>query len=332
MAIESLRKGDLVEVKSAAEILATLDERGAYEGLPFMLEMVAYAGQRLVVDVRADKICDTVKLTGSRTLPDSVLLGDLRCNGTGHGGCQAECRLYFKSVWLKRVRPEEPPPAPSDAAAVAALTERVSRQITQMVEIDGKREECWSCQATRLFDATTRVSTFNPVPYMREYTNGNVPLGRFVRVAARAVVEEPMRKFGLTPKVFLKGKGTKSGGEPPLNLQPGELVQVKSAEEIAATPQRERPQPRPLVRSGDDSLLRKDLPRAQARESLHRRLSRRPHGRAQDRSHHSRGRRVHRGPQPAALVLPPQGHSVLARVLAAQSRGRAGLIRRSGGP
>lgn len=235
MAIESLRKGDLVEVKSAAEILATLDERGAYEGLPFMLEMVAYAGQRLVVDVRADKICDTVKLTGSRTLPDSVLLGDLRCNGTGHGGCQAECRLYFKSVWLKRVRPEEPPPAPSDAAAVAALTERVSRQITQMVEIDGKREECWSCQATRLFDATTRVSTFNPVPYMREYTNGNVPLGRFVRVAARAVVEEPMRKFGLTPKVFLKGKGTKSGGEPPLNLQPGELVQVKSAEEIAAT-------------------------------------------------------------------------------------------------
>ena len=41
-----LRKGDVVEVRSAAEILATLDERGELDALPFMPEMVAMCGRR----------------------------------------------------------------------------------------------------------------------------------------------------------------------------------------------------------------------------------------------------------------------------------------------
>jgi hypothetical protein len=39
MSAKELRRGDLVEVNSPAEILATLDERGDLEGLPFMPEM-----------------------------------------------------------------------------------------------------------------------------------------------------------------------------------------------------------------------------------------------------------------------------------------------------
>ncbi|HWF60820.1 MAG TPA: hypothetical protein VN666_11005 [Nitrospira sp.] len=44
-----LRAGDLVEVKSKDEILATLDEQGALDQLPFMLEMLQYCGKQLKV-------------------------------------------------------------------------------------------------------------------------------------------------------------------------------------------------------------------------------------------------------------------------------------------
>src|SRR5205085_4338150 len=50
-----LKSGDLVEVRSAGEILATLDDTGALEALPFMPEMLPYLGRRFVVDKRADK-------------------------------------------------------------------------------------------------------------------------------------------------------------------------------------------------------------------------------------------------------------------------------------
>ena len=34
---------------------------------------------------------------------DTVYLEDLRCDGSGHGGCQAGCRIYWKEAWLRRV-------------------------------------------------------------------------------------------------------------------------------------------------------------------------------------------------------------------------------------
>jgi hypothetical protein len=39
-----------------------------------MPEMVVYCGRRLTVNRRADKICDTVMDTGSRRIPNVVLL------------------------------------------------------------------------------------------------------------------------------------------------------------------------------------------------------------------------------------------------------------------
>src|SRR5437868_6800647 len=91
-----LRRGDLVEVRTPAEILETLDGDGMVDGMPFMPEMAAYCGRRFLVDARADKVCDTAMHTGSRKVHDSVMLADLRCDGSAHGGCQAECRLFWK--------------------------------------------------------------------------------------------------------------------------------------------------------------------------------------------------------------------------------------------
>jgi hypothetical protein len=223
-----LVRGDLVEVRSPAEILSTLDETGALDGLPFMPEMVASCGRRYAVDSRADKICDTIQYTGSRRLPDTVILDDKRCNGSGHDGCQAECRFFWKEAWLKRVPAGAPPPTAYPASELAPLLERATR---------GARStgETYRCQATELLRCTSHLKLWDPMSYMRELTSGNVPLDRFVRVMARAVVEEPKRKLGLMPEIHVPGTAKKGDHFETLNLQVGERVRVKSVEEIAKT-------------------------------------------------------------------------------------------------
>ncbi len=236
MGKDTLRSGDLVEVKSAAEILATLDDTSSLEGLPFMPEMLKHCGRRFTVDKRAAKICDTVHSTSSRRIPQTVLLEQLRCDGSGHDGCDAECRLFWKESWLRRVEPGDPaPPPPSpDESATAAAAIRLRQSAKRTEEVEGRPLELYRCQATDLYRASHHLRTLDPRPYVREYTSGNVPLGRFLKVVARAAVHEPLRKVGIRPDGPLPG--TKSAPkEPPLNLQPGEWVQIKSKEEILAT-------------------------------------------------------------------------------------------------
>lgn len=228
------RRGDLVEVKGPGEILATLDDEGALENLPFMPEMAALCGRRFSVQGRAERICDTVHYTGTRHLADTVLLDDLRCDGSAHGGCQAECRHFWKEEWLRPVDAEAPLAKP-DPKDVESLIERASRGTKRTVEIEGRKEERYRCQSTDLPVATDFVRLWDPRSYLRELTCGNVTFGHFLQVMGRAVVEEPMRKLGLIDEIHLRGTRSQPVTDPRLDLQPGEWVQVKSREEIAAT-------------------------------------------------------------------------------------------------
>jgi hypothetical protein len=54
-------------------------------------------------------------------------------------------------------------------------------------------------------------------------------------VTSRAVVTELLRKLGLVPDIHLPGTALKGDTFEPLNLQRGELVRIKSREEIAKT-------------------------------------------------------------------------------------------------
>ena len=58
--------GDWVEVRSREEILATLDENGRLEELPFMPQMFQYCGRRFRVIARAHKTCDVIAGEGRR--------------------------------------------------------------------------------------------------------------------------------------------------------------------------------------------------------------------------------------------------------------------------
>jgi hypothetical protein len=228
-----LRPGDVVAVRSAAEILATLDSEGALDNMPFMPEMARLAGQRFTVSRRVDKICDTIAATGSRRMRDTVYLEDLRCDGSGHGGCQAGCRLYFKEAWLRR--PDEPPAADSGGEAAAEL-ERLAITGTRPVH-DGSAEaaDLWRCQATEAFKSSEPLKTSNLAQYWRELRNGNFGPVRFVGLLARAFIMELADRLGLLKPLPLRGPGTHAAPAEPLDIQPGELVRVRSADEIEAT-------------------------------------------------------------------------------------------------
>ena len=227
-----LRRGDLVEVRSPHEIMQTLDETGALEAMPFMPEMVQYCGQRFRVDRRADKVCDTINSNlQSRRLAATVLLEELRCDGAAHGGCQAECRYYWKEAWLRPVSAGEPPSEPGGPAAIQALRDLTERNALQPGEHSENR---YRCQATEMVAASEHVSTIDPRPYINELTSGNVSAVTFVRVMGRAAVMQPLHRLNLLPMPPVKGSSPKSPPSTPLDLQPGEWVRVKSREGVAA--------------------------------------------------------------------------------------------------
>jgi hypothetical protein len=229
-----LRPGDVVEVRSAAEILATLDSDAAVDRMPFMPEMARHAGRRYTVSRRVDKICNTITSTGSRRMEATVYLEDLRCDGSGHDGCQAACKLYWKEAWLRRV--DDHSGVSDESTGGTVKLEHLAQAGTRTVrEIGGERSEVWRCQATEALNASKPLKTSNLSQYWRELRNGNFGLLRFILLSVRGFPMEIAGRVGLLKPLPLKGPGSQSTAVEPLDLQPGDLVQVRSPTEIAAT-------------------------------------------------------------------------------------------------
>ena len=225
---QPLRPGDVVEVRSAAEILATLSGDGTLDRMPFMPEMIHHVGRRYRVTRRVDKICDTIAATGSRRMYDTVYLVDLRCDGSSHGGCQAGCKLYWKEAWLRRVDDEGR--ARSMRSARIVPTSNVSRRPrTRTVrEIGGIRSEVWRCQATEAFNASEPLKTSDLRQYWREMTNGNFRLFRFIRLAHSWVLHGGSKPRRPAQADTISRPGGPIHTAEPLQLKPGDLVEVRS--------------------------------------------------------------------------------------------------------
>ena len=229
-----LRPGDVVEVRSAAEILATLDGEGAAERMPFMPEMLRHVGRRYTVTRRVDKICDTIAATGSRRMHAMVYLDDLRCDGSGHGDCQAGCKLYWKEAWLRRVDPSVQATDPADDG-MTDLERLLQAGTRPKGEVDEDGHELWRCQATEAFEASEPLKASNLAQYWRELRNGNFGLLRFIRLAARGFVMEVANRLGLLKPLPLHGPHAEPPPAEPLDVQPGEFVRVRQPAEIEAS-------------------------------------------------------------------------------------------------
>jgi hypothetical protein len=240
----NLRVGELVEVRSAEEILETLDERGELENLPFMPEMLQFCGQRLTVHKVAHKLCDVISRSGMRRMTNAVHLTAARCDGSAHGGCQTACSLYWKEQWLKRVDPAE--------AAAGPTVQDVTRLLPLLVTNSRKEpgpdgEERFSCQATEILRAAPTCLPFRDLgQYPQDVRSGNVSLLGMLRAflvglfnclqqASKRVLPRPLLFKGGLPWGFLRGGVVGRTPTQHLNLQPGELVRIKSKEEIVAT-------------------------------------------------------------------------------------------------
>ena len=150
-----LRVGELVEVRSEPEILATLDENGELEDLPFMPEMLQFCGQRFRVGKLALKLCDTINWTGMYRMRHAVHLQGVRCDGQAHGGCQAGCLVYWKEAWLKRVEADEP-----DPTAAANLPVRL--RLASRSSCHAARASSWSPGPTTTGPPTRQVRRRSP--------------------------------------------------------------------------------------------------------------------------------------------------------------------------
>lgn len=255
----NLKAGEWVEVRTQDEIFATLDAKGTLENLPFMPEMLQYCGRRFRVFKRADKTCDNIAAWSIRRMTDSVHLEGLRCDGNAHGGCQAGCLIFWKEAWLKRAGKLAEIDG-SSKTLTPNLQVSPPRQITCTVEsllvasstTDSVGESIYSCQATELLEYTSFMRWWDPRQYIRDVFSGNLSTGLADETRAQRMLDVLLaflRLIGaLTITVFNRERGRRSrtqypfiAGDPgktsieTLDLRPGELVQVRTKEEIIPT-------------------------------------------------------------------------------------------------
>lgn len=244
-----LRAGDWVVVRSREEILATLDRDARLEALPFQPEMLAFCGRRMRVAKVAHKTCDNIHKTKGRRMVSAVHLEGARCNGAGHGGCQADCVFFWKEAWLRRAD------APASEAPAAGLcTEALVERRARAPGEESADDPTWVCQTTALYEATTLLHWWDVRQYVRDVTSGNHTAWHMCKLLLAA----GYRHFvafgpGYGPKVALYNWVQRlRGGEPfpvvpsriepggrtptgTLDLKPGEWVEVRSPEEIGET-------------------------------------------------------------------------------------------------
>ena len=213
---ETFRAGAWVEIKSWPAILATLDARGCRDDMPFMPEMLAYCGKKFQVLRRVEKTC--VEGDRMRRLRRMVYLGNLRCTGRNHGGCDRECRLFWHDDWLVRagVQREE---ATTHGPAFPFPVNTDDRYI---------------CQSTELVRSSSSMSRMNVAQYVRDVLNKTWrarEMIQFLRTAVSLRVRAGRMSIG-SLGLFGVRDATETQA---LQLRPGDLVETKSAGEIAAT-------------------------------------------------------------------------------------------------
>jgi hypothetical protein len=236
-----LSPGELVRVRSASEIFATLDDKGMLDGLPFMPEMLKYCGRTLPVVHRADKTCAGDGVV--RRMHNTVHLDKTRCDGSAHDGCQAACLMFWKEAWLERI---ENGSAPSPSALNAEEQSYVASTLLPATKRDTDASRTiYRCQATDIPSASEPLRFRHADQYVRDLRNWSawrilrglvIEIFNLWQSFSKRHLPQALRIAGGNRYPFVIGKLNK--GETPsrkLDLQPGDLVRIKSKEEIVAT-------------------------------------------------------------------------------------------------
>jgi hypothetical protein len=220
-----LKAGDWVEVKLPGEIAHTLDQDGTLHGLPFMPEMAQYCGRRSQIQRIAEKTC--VELSGGDYKireflhNDVVILKELRCSGQSHDECGRACVLFWKADWLRKIDVQKP------ASDMDSFSGDVPDKIKTM-----RAPGQYFCQATELVRATQPLSRAGILKKsVVEIRSGNRGVLEMMALTMRPLWRKATRWL---PRRRLAGNLKRTPTDM-LELQPGELVRIKSAKEIVKT-------------------------------------------------------------------------------------------------
>ncbi len=101
-----LKPGDLVRVRSEAEILATLGAFRSLKGLAFMPEMAVYCGTTQRVFKTLNRFFDERDYQ-IRKAKGIILLEGVMCQGTAiYGPCDRSCFYFWREEWLEKIDEE----------------------------------------------------------------------------------------------------------------------------------------------------------------------------------------------------------------------------------
>jgi hypothetical protein len=248
------KAGEFVRIKSAEEIAATLDHEGTLNALPFMPEMIRFSGRAFKVRASAHKTCDNVNESGMRSMDAAVHLEGLHCDGSGHGGCQSRCPLFWRDAWL------EPAPAPDESggslsrrsedehdASTDRGVDQLRHKAARSVLLRGRNPSIgtYSCQSTEVLAATVLLPSWSPRQYWDDVRSGNITVAALLRglpVILFNKYQGLSRRFFPRPLLIRDGRpypetaGTLQ--ETPdlrLGIAAGEIVEVRPHAEILAT-------------------------------------------------------------------------------------------------
>ena len=225
-----LKPGDLVEVRSATEIMSSLDCDGKLDGLPFMPEMLAFCGRRLRVSRRAD---DTCALGQPRRIEATVHLEQLRCDGSAHRGCEAGCLLLWKEAWLRRAADGAENPSPGTMSVDSNDAYRLLSQFANTPD------NTLMCQATELNSATCPVSLGRSRDYFanvaRDCISGKRNFDDLRQLVAYFWGKTILFTFMLWARAPWNADRYRKTPATPLDLRPGEVVRVRGMLQIIRT-------------------------------------------------------------------------------------------------
>jgi len=228
----SFRAGDRVVVRSPEEILATLDVNGTLDDVPFMPEMLGLCGQSFRVAKRVEKTCVEGHLMRRFPANDIVILGESRCRGGDHDGCNRACMIFWKEPWLREAGPRE---------SAIAVDEGEAQRLRERLKAKAD-ETHYFCQSTQLAAATEAFPSRYRVRMiwlaLREAWIGNRSVVEVAKLLLHGV-RLFFGKRGIESEIErLRGPNKRTPTEA-LGLQPGDRVRIKSHSEIVQTLDRE---------------------------------------------------------------------------------------------
>jgi len=218
--ILNLSPGEVVEVRSEKEILASLDENGTLEGLPFIAEMRKYCGRRFRVLKHVTNII--VEGVGAGRIRNTAVLAGVTCDGQANEECRRTCPLLWKEAWLKRVNGNN---------AQNGMVESTHLATENKLDLPEVKSVC---QSVNLLKATSPIRKWDFRQYVWDMTSGTYqPTERIHSILDSLSLRIQRLLVGERPPLL--GGRLKRTPSATLNLQLGELVEVKSKEEILAT-------------------------------------------------------------------------------------------------